>query len=75
MNTELVEEVDVDGSVLRVVTRAEMRAEHLRHRLGVVGRLRKLGQVRVIAVADDEGNADVAREDGGSPGIVSLRRG
>ncbi|MFN8051726.1 MAG: NUDIX domain-containing protein [Acidimicrobiales bacterium] len=29
---ELVEEVDVDGSVLRVVTRAEMRAGRLRHR-------------------------------------------
>jgi 8-oxo-dGTP pyrophosphatase MutT (NUDIX family) len=29
---ELVEVVDVDGSVQRVVTRAEMRAERLRHR-------------------------------------------
>ena len=29
---ELVEEVDVDGNVLRVVTRAEMRAGRLRHR-------------------------------------------
>ncbi|HQF93867.1 MAG TPA: NUDIX domain-containing protein [Microthrixaceae bacterium] len=29
---ELVEEVDTDGRVLRVVTRAEMRAARLRHR-------------------------------------------
>ena len=29
---ELVEEVDADGNVLRVLTRAEMRAQHLRHR-------------------------------------------
>ena len=37
---ELVEEVDEDGSVLRVVTRAQMRAELLRHRctyIGVIG--------------------------------------
>jgi isopentenyldiphosphate isomerase len=36
---ELVEEVDDDGNVLRIVTRARMRAEGLRHRcvyLGVV---------------------------------------
>ena len=30
--TELVEVVDADGGVERVVTRAEMRAHHLRHR-------------------------------------------
>lgn len=29
---ELVEEVDLDGHVLRIVTRAQMRAERLRHR-------------------------------------------
>ena len=34
---ELVEEVDVDGSVLRVVTRAQMRAERLRHRCTYIG--------------------------------------
>jgi isopentenyldiphosphate isomerase len=32
MSTELVEEVDPEGNVLRVVTRAEMRAQRLRHR-------------------------------------------
>lgn len=34
---ELVEEIDEDGSVLRVVTRAQMRAERLRHRCVYVG--------------------------------------
>lgn len=34
---ELVEEVDADGNVLRVVTRAEMRAKRLRHRCTYIG--------------------------------------
>jgi isopentenyldiphosphate isomerase len=34
---ELVEEVDADGNVVRVVTRAQMRAEHLRHRCTYIG--------------------------------------
>lgn len=34
---ELVEEVDVDGNVLRVVTRAQMRTERLRHRATYIG--------------------------------------
>jgi hypothetical protein len=34
---ELVEEVDEDGVVLRVVTRAQMRAEKLRHRCTYIG--------------------------------------
>lgn len=34
---ELVEEVDADGNVLRVVTRAQMRAERLRHRCTYIG--------------------------------------
>jgi 8-oxo-dGTP pyrophosphatase MutT (NUDIX family) len=34
---ELVEEVDEHGNVLRVVTRAEMRAQHLRHRCTYIG--------------------------------------
>jgi len=34
---ELVEEVDASGRVLRVVTRAQMRAERLRHRCTYIG--------------------------------------
>jgi len=34
---ELVEEVDAEGRVLRVVTRAQMRAERLRHRCTYIG--------------------------------------
>ncbi|HYD11073.1 MAG TPA: NUDIX domain-containing protein [Acidimicrobiales bacterium] len=34
---ELVEEVDADGTVVRVVTRAVMRAERLRHRCTYIG--------------------------------------
>lgn len=34
---ELVEEIGEDGSVLRVVTRAQMRAERLRHRCTYIG--------------------------------------
>ena len=34
---ELVEEVDADGNVVRIVTRARMRAEHLRHRCTYIG--------------------------------------
>lgn len=45
---ELVEEVDADGRVLRVVTRAEMRAGNLRHRsVGVV--VRRPGDRAVLA--------------------------
>lgn len=40
---ELVEEVDPDGRVLRIVTRAEMRAKRLRHR------------TTFVAVVDSEG--------------------
>jgi len=40
---ELVEEVDVDGAAIRVVTRAEMRAGRLRHR------------ATFIAVVDSQG--------------------
>lgn len=46
---ELVEEVDRDGEVLRVVTRAEMRAGRLRHR------------TTFIAVLDDHGRLLVHR--------------
>jgi 8-oxo-dGTP pyrophosphatase MutT (NUDIX family) len=40
---ELVEEVDQDGNVLRVVTRAEMRAQNLRHRCTYIGVLSTVG--------------------------------
>jgi isopentenyldiphosphate isomerase len=44
---ELVEEVDVDGTVLRVVTRAQMRAESLRHRCTYIGVVDSSGRLLV----------------------------
>lgn len=44
---ELVEEVDVDGAVQRVVTRAQMRAERLRHRCTYVAVLNAADEVWV----------------------------
>lgn len=44
---ELVEEVDVDGSVLRVVTRAEMRAGRLRHRTTFIAVVSGAGRLLV----------------------------
>jgi isopentenyldiphosphate isomerase len=44
---ELVEEVDEDGTVLRVVTRAQMRAELLRHRCTYVGVVDSQGRLLV----------------------------
>lgn len=44
---ELVEEVDGDGNVLRVVTRAEMRARRLRHRCTYVGVLSSDGRLLI----------------------------
>lgn len=45
--SELVEEVDADGTVLRVVTRAEMRAERLRHRTTFVAVVDSHGRLLV----------------------------
>jgi isopentenyldiphosphate isomerase len=44
---ELVEEVDEDGNVLRVVTRAEMRAGLLRHRCTYIGVVDTRGRLLV----------------------------
>lgn len=45
--TELVEEVERDGTVLRLVTRAQMRAEHLRHRSVFIAVVNDDGQLLV----------------------------
>lgn len=44
---ELVEEVDEHGNVLRVVTRAQMRAELLRHRCTYIGVVDSLGRLLI----------------------------
>lgn len=44
---ELVEEVDEDGTVLRIVTRAQMRAELLRHRCTYIGVVDSTGRLLV----------------------------
>ncbi len=50
--TELVEEVDADGNVLRVVTRAEMRAQRLKHRCTYVVVMNAAAEVWVHRRAD-----------------------
>lgn len=50
--SELVEEVARDGSVLRLVTRAQMRAEHLRHRSVFIAVVNDDGQLLVHRRAD-----------------------
>lgn len=49
---ELVEEVDVDGRVLRIVTRAEMRAALLRHRCTYVAVITSRDEIVVHKRAD-----------------------
>jgi isopentenyldiphosphate isomerase len=44
---ELVEEVDEHGNVLRVVTRTQMRADHLRHRCTYIGVLDHDGRLLI----------------------------
>ena len=44
---ELVEEVDEHGNVLRVVTRAQMRAELLRHRCTYIGVIDSRGRLLI----------------------------
>ena len=44
---ELVEEVDEHGNVLRVVTRAQMRAEQLRHRCTYIGVVDSQGRLLI----------------------------
>jgi isopentenyldiphosphate isomerase len=44
---ELVEEVDEHGTVLRVVTRAQMRAELLRHRATYIGVVDSTGRLLI----------------------------
>lgn len=44
---ELVEEVDEDGNVLRVVTREQMRAELLRHRCTYIGVVDSRGRLLI----------------------------
>lgn len=44
---ELVEEVDEQGNVLRVVTRAQMRADQLRHRCTYIGVVDSRGRLLV----------------------------
>lgn len=51
---ELVEEVDGDGNVLRVVTRAEMRAGHLRHRCVFIAVKATDGRLLVHRRSDDK---------------------
>ena len=66
---ELVEEVAPDGAVLRVVTRAEMRAGRLRHRCVYLLVVHE-GQLLVHRRADDK---DVwpGRWDGAAGGVVT----
>lgn len=45
--SELVEEVDSAGNVTRIVTRAEMRAGHLRHRTTFVAVIDDLGRLLI----------------------------
>lgn len=52
--TEPVEVVDVDGNVLEVVTRAEMRAGRLRHRCTFVVVRSSSGQVLLHRRSDDK---------------------
>src|SRR5690606_12487279 len=49
---ELVEEIDEHGSVVRVVTRAEMRAQNLRHRTVAVVVITGAGEVVAHRRAD-----------------------
>lgn len=49
---ELVEEVDADGRVLRIVTRAEVRAKRLRHRCTYVLVINRRNEVVVHQRAD-----------------------
>jgi 8-oxo-dGTP pyrophosphatase MutT (NUDIX family) len=51
---ELVEEVDDTGAVLRVVTRAQMRAERLRHRCTYIGVVDQRGRLLVHQRAADK---------------------
>ena len=44
---ELVEEVDADGTVVRIVTRAEMRADRLRHRTTFIAVIDRAGRLLV----------------------------
>lgn len=51
---ELVEEVDEHGTVLRVVTRAQMRAELLRHRCTYVGVVDAVGRLLIHQRSGDK---------------------
>ena len=51
---ELVEEVDELGNVLRVVTRAEMRAKNLRHRCTYIGVVSSDGRLLVHQRSPDK---------------------
>ena len=51
---ELVEEVDEHGHVLRVVTRAEMRAHRLRHRCTYIGVVSSDGRLLIHQRAADK---------------------
>lgn len=52
--SELVEEVDEHGNVLRVVTRAQMRAELLRHRCTYIGVVDSRGRLLVHQRSPDK---------------------
>ena len=51
---ELVEEVDEQGNVLRVVTRAQMRAELLRHRCTYIGVVDSIGRLLIHQRSPDK---------------------
>ena len=52
--SELIEEVDADGTVVRVVTRAEMRADRLRHRAVFIAVIGSDDRLLVHRRADDK---------------------
>lgn len=51
---ELVEEVDEHGTVLRVVTRAQMRAENLKHRCTYIGVVSSDGRLLIHQRSPDK---------------------
>ena len=51
---ELVEEVDADGNVVRVVTRAQMRAEQLCHRATYIGVVSSDGRLLIHQRSPDK---------------------
>lgn len=52
--SELVEEVDLAGNVLRTVTRAEMRAQKLRHRTVFIAVVNDDGEILIHRRAEDK---------------------